>query len=91
MTIKIIRSEKNILEIDVDHIDPSLAQLIVEKLNETKGVEFAAWKKAHPVVGTPHIIVKTKGANPVSLVTKKLEEIKKEVGDFKKEFSGIVK
>lgn len=91
MTVKILKSEKNILEIDLGEIDQSIAQLIVEKLNETKGVEFAACKVAHPVIGTPYLIVRTKGANPVGLVSKKLEEIKKEIGEFKKQFSEITK
>jgi len=91
MTIKIIRNEKNVLEIDLGEIDQSLARVIAEKLNETKGVEFAACKVQHPVVGTPYLVVKTKGADPAGLVTKKLEEIKKEVTEFKKQFSDIAK
>ncbi len=91
MAVRIIKDEKNVLEIDLGDVDQSVAQLVVEKLNETKGVEFAAYKVAHPVVGTPYIIIKTKGANPAGLLEKKLEEIKKEVAEFKKQFSEIVK
>lgn len=91
MTIKILKNEKNVLEIDLGEVDHSIAQVVAERLQETRGVEFAACKITHPVVGTPHLIVKTKTANPVNLVTKQLEEIKKEVADFKKQFSDITK
>ncbi len=91
MTIKILKNEKNVLEIDLGEVDHSIAQIIAERLQETKGVEFAAYKITHPVVGTPYLIVKTKTANPVSLVTKQLEVIKKEIADFKKQFSDITK
>ncbi|NYZ77047.1 hypothetical protein H0O02_01905 [Candidatus Micrarchaeota archaeon] len=89
MAIRILQKEKDVLELDLGDIDQSIAQMITEKLNETKGVEFAACKVPHPVIGTPHLIVRTKGANASELVAKKLEEIRKEVEEFRKQFSEI--
>jgi len=91
MTIKILKKEKNELEVDLGEADYSVAQVIAARLQETKGVEFAACKITHPVVGTPHLIVKTKTADPVKLVTKEIEEVKKEISEFKKQFSDIAK
>lgn len=91
MTIKILRKEKDILEIDLGEIDQSIAQRLVEKLTQTKGVEFAACKVQHPVVGTPQLIVKTKGVNAAELIAKKLEEMKEEVSEFRKQFLEISK
>ena len=91
MTIKILKNEKNVLEIDLGDVDSSIAQILSERLQNTKGVEFVACKVTHPVIGTPHLIVKTKTADPVKLVTKEIEAVKKEVEDFKKQFSDIVK
>ncbi len=91
MVVKILVKEKNVLEIDLGDIDQSLAQLLAEKLSDDKEVEFASYKLEHPVVGTPKIYIRTKKENPEKLVLEKLEEIKKEVTDFKKQFQDIVK
>ncbi len=91
MTVKILKQDKNTLEIDLGEIDQSLAVILVEKLNETKGVEFAAYKREHPIIGTPHLIVKTKGSDPAKVVGKILGEIHKEVTEFRKQFSDIAK
>ncbi len=91
MAVKILKQEKNILELDLGEVDQSLALIIVRRLNETKGVEFAACKKEHPIIGTPHLIVRTKTSDPVKLVGKVLEELKTEVAEFRKQFSELVK
>ncbi len=91
MPVKILKQEKNVLEMDLGDVDQSIAQLLVEKLNDANGVEFAAYKVAHPVVGTPCIIVRTKTDDPVRIVTKLLDKIKEEVEEFKKQFSEIAK
>lgn len=91
MVVKILVKEKNVLEIDLGDIDQSLAQLLAEKLNEDKEVEFASYKLEHPTVGTPKIYIRTKKENPEKLVLEKLDGIKKEVLDFKKQFQDIVK
>jgi DNA-directed RNA polymerase subunit L len=91
MTIKILKKEKNVLEVDLGEVDYSIAQIITERLQTVKGVEFAACKITHPVVGTPHLIVKTKGTDPLKLVTKEIGEVKKQVTEFKKQFSDIAK
>ena len=91
MAIKILKKEKNVLEVDLGEVDYSVAQIITERLQNAKGVEFAACKITHPVVGTPHLIVKTKGTDAAKLVAKEIEEVKKQVTDFKKQFSDIAK
>lgn len=91
MTVKILKKEKNELEVDLGDVDYSIAQIIAERLQDAKGVEFVACKVTHPVVGTPHLIIKTKGADPAKLLTKEIEEVKKQVTEFKKQFSDIAK
>jgi len=91
MEIKILVNDKNTLELELGGVDPSLAQLIAEKLNGEKDVEFAGYKVEHPLVGVPHLIVKTKKGEAAKLVLEKLEEIKKQVAEFKEEFLDIAK
>jgi DNA-directed RNA polymerase subunit L len=91
MDVKIIKKEKNVVELEFDGADQSLAQVLAEKLNQDKDVEFAAYKVDHPLVGLPRLIVKTKKGDAEKLLLSKLDEIKKEVADFRKQFVDIVK
>lgn len=91
MEVKIIKSEPGELSFELVGSDQSLAQLLAEKLNKEKSVVFAASKVAHPLVANPVVIVKTKKTKAVDVVVKTLEEIKKEVGSFKKKFSDLTR
>jgi len=91
MDVKILTNEKNVLEMELRGADQSLAQLLAEKISEDKDVEFASFKVEHPIVGEPKIYVRTKKGEPGKLVLEKLDEIKKEVTEFKAQFRDIVK
>ncbi|MDD5171851.1 MAG: RpoL/Rpb11 RNA polymerase subunit family protein [Candidatus ainarchaeum sp.] len=89
MVAKILVNEKNTLEMDIGSADQSLAQLLAERLTEDKDVEFASYKVEHPFMTTPKLIVRTKKGDPAKLVLEKLDELKKELGEFRKQFSEI--
>jgi DNA-directed RNA polymerase subunit L len=89
MAVKILINEKNTLEMDLGDPDQSLAQLLAERLNEDKDVEFASYKMEHPYMATPKLIVRTKKGDPAKLVLEKLDELKKELSEFRKQFSDI--
>ncbi len=91
MEVRILVKEKNTLELELVGADQSLAQLISERLNQDKEVEFAAYKVEHPLISPPKLIVKTKKGEADKLVLQKLKDIKKEVGEFRKGFLDIVK
>jgi DNA-directed RNA polymerase subunit L len=88
MEVKILKNEKTELEVEFVGADTSIPQLLVARLNEDKSVEFAGFKKDHPLVGNPRIFLKTKKKEPAALLLEKLEEIKGEVESLKKEFKG---
>jgi DNA-directed RNA polymerase subunit L len=90
MDVKIILNEKNVLEIELD-TDHSLAQVLAEKLNQDKDVDFAAYKVDHPMVAKPRLYVRTKKGDPTKIVLEKVKELKKEVAEFRKQFVDIVK
>lgn len=91
MEVKILTNEKNVLEMELKGADPSLAQLLAEKLGQEKDVEFASSKVEHPLLGEPKLYVRMKKGEPAKLVLEKLEEIKNEVLDFRTQFKDIVK
>ena len=90
MEIRIIKDEPQELSFEIIGGEVSLPQLLVEKLNADKSVEFAACKLAHPLVVNPSIIVRTARGKPVDAVVKALKEISAEVSAFRDKFSEIV-
>jgi DNA-directed RNA polymerase subunit L len=91
MDIKIIKQEKNLLEVDFGDVDQSIPQLLVTKLNQDKDTEMAAYKVEHPVMSSPMLILKTKKGDALKLFTETLEALKNDVEDFKKQFVEISK
>lgn len=91
MDVKILTNDKNVLEMELKGADQSLAQLLAEKLSGDKDVEFASFKVEHPLVGEPKLYVRMKKGEPGKLVLEKLDEIKKEITEFKAQFKDIVK
>ncbi|MFH0736994.1 MAG: DNA-directed RNA polymerase subunit L [Candidatus Micrarchaeota archaeon] len=91
MDAKVLSNEKNTLEMELTGMDQSLAQLLAEKLNQEKDVEFASYKVEHPLLGNPKLYVRTKKGEPAKLVLEKLDEMKKELLGFKEQFTQIVK
>ncbi len=91
MEVKIISNEKNVLELELVGSDTSLAQLISERLNQEKDVEFSSFKMEHPLLAHPKLYVRTKKGDASKLVLEKIDEIKKELADFRKQFTEISK
>ena len=91
MEVKILVNEKNALELELVGADQSLAQLISEKLNENKDVEFASYKIEHPILSSPKLYVRMKKGDASKLVLATLSEIKKEITEFRKQFIDIHK
>ncbi|MEM3422222.1 MAG: RpoL/Rpb11 RNA polymerase subunit family protein [Candidatus Bilamarchaeaceae archaeon] len=91
MAVKFLVKEKNHIEMEITDIDASLIYYLVEKLNSKNGVEFAATKREHPLIGGQKIIVKTKGVSAADVTIKALEEIEEETDEFKKKFQQLIK
>lgn len=91
MEVKILQSEKNVLELELVGSDSSLAQLISERLNQDKDVEFSSFKLEHPLLAHPKLFVRTKKGDASKLVLEKIDEIKKELADFRNQFTEISK
>jgi len=88
MEINVLKKDKKEIEFEIGgKQDTTLAEALVFKLNQSPDVEFAAYKIEHPLVKDPRIYVKTKKGNPVKVIEKALESLKKEVADFRTQVS----
>lgn len=91
MEIEILTKEKNMIELEFEDVDHSVLQLLVEKLNTEKDVEFVSYKLEHPVLRKPKFVLKTKKKEAIKLFQSALADAKKDLETFKKKFEQIVK
>ena len=85
MELSILKLTKDEVELEIDEKDPTLVELIAEKINAMEGVERATALWNHPLVGKPSLRVKAKkGKNPVEIVKAAIKELSKEFKALKK-------
>ncbi|MEM4318403.1 MAG: RpoL/Rpb11 RNA polymerase subunit family protein [Candidatus Pacearchaeota archaeon] len=85
MEVKILKEDKNSLEIEIDNL--TIAEIVRKYLWLDKNVSIAGWKREHPT--KPIVLVlKTKGDAKRSLLNT-IEKIRKEGDDIKKEIKKI--
>jgi DNA-directed RNA polymerase subunit L len=89
MKITILKEEKNLLEIELEGIDISLLEQLVDEMQSNADVEFVAYKRVHPLVSNPVLILKTKKKSPREHLSKVLDEMLKTWDDLLKEMSNL--
>lgn len=77
MELKIIEDEPKSMVLEFVDADRGLAELIKDKLINSKDVEFAGVVKEHPEIGMPRLVVKST-KNAKTLVIKAVEEVQEE-------------
>jgi DNA-directed RNA polymerase subunit L len=80
MEIKILREEKNVIELEINNL--TIVELLRVYLNE-EGAKMAAWKREHP---TKNPILKVEGDNVKKLVLKAIEKAQKDIDSFVAEY-----
>jgi DNA-directed RNA polymerase subunit L len=75
MELKILKEDKESIEIEVDNL--TLAELLRVELWKDEATEFAAWKRDHP--SKPCVLaLRTKGKAPKKVIQGTIEKIIKE-------------
>jgi len=87
MQIKILKQEKEELEIELDNL--TIAELLRNELwNEE--VEVSAWKREHPTKN-PVLIIRTKGKDAKKVLLDAIEKIQEKNQEILKEFKKAFK
>ena len=87
MQIKILKQEKEELEIEIDNL--TIAELLRNELwNEE--VEVSAWKREHPTKN-PVLIIRTKGKDAKKVLLDAIEKIQEKNQEILKEFKKAFK
>ncbi len=90
MEFKYLKQEKNEAEIQLDNL--TIAEVLRAYLIKQGGVEFAAWRRPHPMKKQIILKIKTKGKTVKKALSDAKKQIEKEAGklvrDFKKGKAG---
>lgn len=86
MEIKVLKNEKNELELETDSL--TIAEILRVYLNKDSSVTFAAWKREHPTK-SPVMLVKTKGKTAKKAVADAVAEVEKDLAKAEDEFKKL--
>ena len=91
--IKIVKSDKNLLEAEIlDEDKHSIPNLLVKYLLKDDRVEYAGYRIPHPLVSYPRIVVRTReGYSPLEVLKSVIEKIINDVNNFEKAFLKALK
>lgn len=83
MELKILKDEKNEMEIEVDSL--TIVELLREYLNKDNAVDFVAWKRDHPTKN-PILKIITKGKTAKKAINEAISSITKELDKIEADF-----
>ncbi|WP_338600073.1 DNA-directed RNA polymerase subunit L [Sulfolobus tengchongensis] len=90
MEVKVLKSEDNYLELEIEGEDHTLGNLIAGMLRRIKGVNFASYYQPHPLLDKIVIKVLTDGTiTPKDALIKAIENIKNLSSQYVNEIKGI--
>lgn len=84
--LKVIENEKDKVKIELNDI--TLANLLNDNLWQNK-VDYAAWKRGHPLLDNPAILVGAKDARKALIEA--AEQVSRDAGTLKKKFMAAMK
>jgi DNA-directed RNA polymerase subunit L len=87
LKIEVLNSEKDRFDVLLHGEDLGFANMIVEKLLESKSVSFAAAEYDHPIKGNPIIRVKAKDAKKE--LAKAVESVEKELSEARAQLAKL--
>ena len=91
MELKILEDKKNILRFELKGEGHTLCNALKHELIADSNVEYATYNIAHPLIGIPEIIVKTKKGSPKDAIAKAISRLKKKNKEFQEAFNKLKK
>ncbi|MFH0869254.1 MAG: RpoL/Rpb11 RNA polymerase subunit family protein [archaeon] len=89
MELKILKDDKDGLEIEFSETDEGFLNLIKDSVWKQSGVEFAGFKIDHPETSRPVFIIKSKGKKAKDVWNSAVEAVSEELDKFSKELKKI--
>jgi len=89
MDMKVLKDEKDELQIEFAETDQGFLNLIKEAVWQQSGVEFAGFSLEHPETSKPVFIIKSKGKKAKDVWNSAVESASEELDKFSKELKKI--
>tara|TARA_Y100000310_G_C20605550_1_gene775284 strand:- start:402 stop:665 length:264 start_codon:yes stop_codon:yes gene_type:complete len=86
MEIKILKQEKNILDVELDNL--TIVEVLRVYLNKEAGIKLAAWDREHPFKN-PVLHVEISSGDAKSVVKKAITAIEKDIDNAVSEFKKL--
>ncbi|MBW2988158.1 DNA-directed RNA polymerase subunit L [Candidatus Woesearchaeota archaeon] len=91
MELKILEDKKKLLRFEIKGEGHTLCNALKNELIKDSNVEYATYNIAHPLIGIPEMIVKTKQGTPRDAIIKAIERLRKRNKSFISAFKNIKK
>ena len=76
MEVKILKEDKELLELEIIGEDSTLCNVLRNELNTFEDVSFASYNIKHPLISNPVFAVKSKKGKPKKLLLDAVESLK---------------
>ncbi len=87
MKLKVLRKDKNKVELEVEGEDHSFLNILVKTLLKDSSVRFASYRIDHPLTGKPVIIVETDGSKtPFEALKDAAHKVRELAREFREKF-----
>ncbi len=87
MEIKVLKQEKNKIEFEIIGEDHTLCNAVRNELWDFDEIDVSAYKIEHSLISEPTMLVETNKGDPVNVIIKANESLKKKIKEFKDEFN----
>ncbi len=91
MELNIINETKSEFVFEIKGEGHTLCNALKNELKDDADVDYATYKIAHPLIGIPRFIIKTKKGSPRKAILKAIERLKQKNKDFVREFKRAIK
>jgi len=89
MEIKILEDKKNLIRFQIKGEGHTLCNPLKNELVTDEDVEYATYNIAHPLIGIPEFIIRTKKGTPKDALIKAVDRLKKRTKDFQTAFNKL--
>ena len=89
MHVTILKEEKDILELQFNEETHTFCNLLRKELWENADLEAASYNLKHPLIATPHFIVKMKTGKPRKAVQEALNSLKKQSKELRTQLNKL--
>ena len=91
MEINVMEDKKDKIEFELDGANQSFCNALRKELWTDSHIKAAGYSISHPLIGKPHFIVETDGADTKKTLTSAASRIKKQAESFESDFVKAVK